>query len=160
MIEGSTVTSAYIRGKYDFELGIAPIPTHKKKACIISGTNIVTFAKAPKDQQDAAWVFIKWFTSPEITAEWAARTGYVPVRQSAFDTETMKAHFAEVPDMEAVYKQLEYAYYEPSIGVWYAGRKYLEQNAIQSALKGNTDPKTALDKAAQDTKDEIERLGD
>ena len=159
IIEGSTVTTAYIEGKYDFKLGIAPIPAHKKKACIISGTNIVVFSKAPQEKQDAAWVFIKWFTSPEITAEWAARTGYMPVKKSAFETETMKKLFTEKPDLKAVYQQVDYAYYEPVSSAWFAGRKYLEENAIQSALKGLDDPKTALEKAANDTKEELQRLG-
>lgn len=160
MMEGSTVTSAYIEGKHEFEVGMAPIPAGKEKACIVSGTNIIVFNKAAKAQQDAAWVFIKWFTSPEITAKWAAGTGYVPVRKSALETETMKQKFAEKPDMEAVYAQLDYAYYEPVSAAWYAGRKYLEENAIQAALKGLEDPEEALKKAAADTQDELERMHD
>ncbi len=158
MIEGSTVTSAYIAGKHEFELGIAPIPSHKKKACIVSGTNIIIFSKAEKSQQNAAWRFIKWFTSPEITARWAAGTGYVPVRQSAFETETIRQYFEKNPGLKEVFDQLNYAYYEPVSSAWYAGRKYLEENAIQAALKGIENPKKALDKAAQDTKEELTRL--
>ncbi|OQY26667.1 MAG: hypothetical protein B6244_12945 [Candidatus Cloacimonetes bacterium 4572_55] len=99
IIEGSTVTTAFIEGRYDFGLGIAPIPSHKQKACIVSGTNIVIFSKSSQKQQEAAWRFIKWFTSTETTARWAAETGYVPVRQSAFETETMKKRFEKIPGM-------------------------------------------------------------
>ncbi len=158
MMEGSTVTTTFIAGKYDFELGIAPIPAHKKKACVISGTNIVIFSKVTQQQQDAAWRFIKWFTSTPITARWAAEAGYVPVRRSAFETETLKTLFEKTPDLRAVFEQLDYAHYEPTSPAWFSGRKYLEENAIQAVLKGLEDSKTALEKAAADTEAELKRF--
>ena len=32
------------------------------------------------EQELAAWIFVKWFTSPEIQAEWDQISGYFPTR--------------------------------------------------------------------------------
>jgi multiple sugar transport system substrate-binding protein len=158
IIEGSTVSLAFIRGKYDFELGIAPLPAGKQKGVTIAGTNVVIFSKATEREQEAAWTFIKWFTETEQTARWAAGTGYAPVRRSAFETEILKEEFEEFPGLRNAFGQLEYASFEPQIAGWYAGRRYLGERAIEAVLRGDADIKTALDKAAAKGNAEIGRL--
>jgi multiple sugar transport system substrate-binding protein len=158
IIEGSTVSLAFIKGKYDFELGIAPLPGQKTKGVTIAGTNVVIFSKASQRERDAAWTFIKWFTDTEQTARWAAGTGYAPVRRSAFETEILRAKFEEFPGLREALGQLEYASFEPKIAGWYAGRRYLGERAIEAVLRGDADIKTALDKAADKGNAEIGRL--
>ncbi len=160
MIEGSTVSLAFIKGKYTFPLGIAPLPMGKKRGVTIAGTNVVIFAKASERQQLAAWEFIKWFTDTEQTARWSAETFYVPVRRSAFETEIMKRRFEEYPGLREVFQQLEYASFEPKVAGWYAGRRYLDERAIEAVLRGDLDVKIALDRAASKTNAEIARLKD
>jgi multiple sugar transport system substrate-binding protein len=158
MIEGSTVSVAFMEGKYHFPLGIAPIPAGKVKGMTIAGTNVVIFAKASEREQLAAWEFIKWFTDTEQTAKWAAGTYYVPVRRSAFKTGALAARFAAYPGLRETFDQLEYASFEPKIAGWYAGRRYLDERAIEVVLKGDEDAATALDKAAAKANAEIKRL--
>jgi multiple sugar transport system substrate-binding protein len=158
MIEGSTVSVAFMEGKYKFPLGIAPIPAGKVKGITIAGTNVVIFAKASEEEQLAAWEFIKWFTDTEQTAKWAAGTYYVPVRRSAFDTQALSARFTAYPGLRETFNQLEYASFEPKIAGWYAGRRYLDERAIEVVLKGDEDAATALGKAAAKANAEINRL--
>jgi multiple sugar transport system substrate-binding protein len=158
MIEGSTVSVAFMAGKYKFPLGIAPVPAGKVKGMTIAGTNVVIFAKASEREQEAAWEFIKWFTDTEQTAKWAAGTYYVPVRRSAFDTDVLKAQFEAYPGLRETFSQLDYASFEPKIAGWYAGRRYLDERAIEVVLKGNEDPAKALDQAAARANAEIHRL--
>ncbi|MBD3367595.1 MAG: extracellular solute-binding protein [Candidatus Eisenbacteria bacterium] len=148
MIEGSTVSLSFMEGKYTFDMAVAPLPEKEEKGCFIAGTNVVVFADASEAEKQAAWEFIKWFTSPEVTARWAARTGYVPVRMSAVEDDAMVARFAEVDGLDAVLRQLEFASYEPRTAAWYAGRKYLEEMAVESALRKQAEPAEALAKAA------------
>ncbi|MBN2565178.1 MAG: ABC transporter substrate-binding protein [Candidatus Eisenbacteria bacterium] len=147
MIEGSTVSLSFMEGKYTFDMAVAPLPENKQKGCFVAGTNVVIFADARPDEKAAAWEFIRWFTSPEITAEWAARTGYAPIRMSATGSETMQARYAEVEGLDSVLAQLEFASYEPKSAAWYAGRKYLEEVGVESALRQQASPKEALDEA-------------
>jgi multiple sugar transport system substrate-binding protein len=149
MIEGSTVSLSYLEGKFTFDLALAPLPEGKRKGCFVAGTNVVIFADATDREKEAAWEFIKWFTSPEVTARWAVATGYAPVRMSAMQSDAMAARFAEIEGLREVYAQLTYASYEPRSAAWYAGRKYLEEDAIESALRKQETPRAALDEAAR-----------
>ena len=158
MIEGSTVSVAFMKDKYDFGLGIAPLPEGRMPGCTIAGTNVVIFEDVPEEEQRAAWEFIKWFTDTEQTAKWSAGTFYVPVRRSALETELLRQRFADYPGLYEAYGQLEYASFEPKIAGWYAGRRYLAERAIESVLRGNADVKGALDRAADKADAEIARL--
>jgi multiple sugar transport system substrate-binding protein len=157
MIEGSTVSLAFIRGKYDFNLGIAPLPEGKQPGVTIAGTNVVIFSKATERQQRAAWEFIKWFTDTDQTARWAAGTFYVPVRRSAFETEALQQRFEAFPGLRQAFNQLEYASFEPRIAGWYAGRRYLSERAIEAVLRGDADIADALDRAAAKAEAEVQR---
>lgn len=149
MIEGSTVSLSFMEGKYTFDMAVAPLPENKSKGCFVAGTNVVIFADAPQAQKDAAWAFIKWFTSPEITARWAVGTGYVPVRMSAMESDTMIARAQEIAGLNEVLGQLTYASYEPRSSAWYAGRKHLEETGVESALRKQMSPREALAAAAK-----------
>jgi ABC-type glycerol-3-phosphate transport system substrate-binding protein len=152
------VSLAFIKGKFDFRLGIAPLPGRKRRGVTIAGTNVVIFRKATRRQQEAAWTFIKWFTDTEQTARWAAGTYYVPVRKSAFGTEVLKQQFEQYPGLIDAFAQLEYASFEPKIAGWYAGRRYLDERAIEAVLRGDADIGNALDRAAAKADAEIARL--
>jgi multiple sugar transport system substrate-binding protein len=158
MVEGSTVSVAFMEGKYDFKLGIAALPVGRRPGVTIAGTNVVIFDGIPEEKQRAAWEFIKWFTDTEQTAKWSAGTFYVPVRQSALETELLQQKFREYPGLEEAYAQLRYASFEPKIAGWYAGRRYLAERAIESVLRGNADVALALEKAADKADAEIARL--
>jgi multiple sugar transport system substrate-binding protein len=158
MIEGSTVSLAFIRGKYDFRLGVAPLPGGKAKGVTIAGTNVVIFSKATEEEQRAAWEFIKWFTDTEQTARWAAGTFYVPVRRSAFETQVLQEQFEAFPGLKDAFDQLTYASFEPKIAGWYAGRRYLDERAIEAVLRGDAEVGPALDRAASKANAEIRRL--
>ena len=158
MIEGSTVSIAFMEGKYDFPLGIAPIPSGKHKGMTIAGTNVVIFGKATEAEQQAAWEFIKWFTDTEQTARWAAGTYYVPVRRSAFAIPVLEERFAQYPGLRETFGQLDYASFEPKIAGWYAGRRYLDERGLEAVLKGDVDVEVALHAAAARANAEIKRL--
>jgi len=148
MIEGSTVSLSFMEGKYTFDMAVAPLPEQKQKACLVAGTNIVVFADSPDAKKAAAWTFIKWFTSPEITARWAAETGYAPVRRSAWDDPAMVRRIEEIEGLGDVIAQLDFATYEPRSAAWYAGRKHLEEIGVESALRQQRRPDEAIASAA------------
>ncbi len=133
MIIGSCVSRYFMMKKLTFPLGTAPIFGHKKKAVQVYGTNIVLFNNTTLEQQKAAWAFIKWFTSPEITALWSKKTSYLPVRKSALKSKILKAEFKKDPGLKSALEQLNYGFLEPNIDSWYLGRQYLS-NAINDIL--------------------------
>ena len=154
MIEGSSVSLSFLEGKYTFELGIAPLPAGKRDAQLVAGTDVVIFATTPEREAET-WRFVKWFTATEQTARWAAETGYLPVRKSAFRDPVLVAKLEANPGLAAAYAQLERAVPQPKAKGWYAGRNVLEREAIEPVLRGRLDPAEALHKAARKANEEL-----
>ena len=69
----------------------------KRRGSPTGGGNFYIFKKATPAQQEAAFKFIKWITTPERAAQWGIDTGYVAVRPDACDTPAMKKYVAELP---------------------------------------------------------------
>jgi multiple sugar transport system substrate-binding protein len=147
MIEGSSVSLAFMRGKIGFDMGIASLPAGEFDTQLVAGTDVVVFRTDPSRER-AAWEFIRWFTDTERTARWSAETGYIPVRRSAMEHPVMQEHLAQYSGLAEAYAQLERALPQPSAKGWYAGRKILESVAIEPVLRGIADPEEALALAA------------
>ena len=83
---GSTGGSSYY-AEAICTTGVAPIPYRDAdhKYVIQQGTNVCIMSQASDLQKLAAWLFIKHMLTPENTAEFAIATGYMPVRQSAYE---------------------------------------------------------------------------
>lgn len=133
MIIGSCVSRSFMKQKLKFPLGTAPLFGHKKKAVNVYGTNIVLFNKATREQIRAAWAFIRWFTSSEVTAAWSTRTAYMPVRKSALKNRLLVKEFETDPELKSSIMQLNYAFLEPNFDGWHLGRQYLSE-AIDNIL--------------------------
>jgi multiple sugar transport system substrate-binding protein len=102
---GSSTGVSYITAD-DFELAAAPLPINKKAAANQAGTNIVMFSK-DENQQNATWEYMKYLVSTEATTEWAMKTGYLPVRVSAFESDEYQAFMAEDFTAQAAYAQVD-----------------------------------------------------
>ena len=155
MMESSSVSLSFLRGKLDFELGVAPLPARKRQTAMIQGTNLVIFKKATEAQKRTAWEFIKFLTSTANATRWSIATGYAPLRSSCLEQPEMQAVMAETPGLAETYGQLERAHSEPRNAAWFAGRKYLEEGAIQRVMRGTATPAEALEDTARKIDAEI-----
>ena len=63
-----------------------PFPTFEggKKIAIQRGNGLVVARSTPEKEQ-AAVLFLKWFTQPEQNMRFVASTGYLPVTKAAFE---------------------------------------------------------------------------
>ncbi|GAA5416579.1 sn-glycerol-3-phosphate-binding periplasmic protein UgpB [Paraliobacillus ryukyuensis] len=80
-------------------------------ATTFAGNDIVMFNQAETAEQEAAWQFMKYLTSPEVSADWAMQSGYLPVRYSAQETEDYQAYVEENPAYEAGPKQFDTGFF-------------------------------------------------
>lgn len=55
------------------------------------------FKASSKEQQEGAWEFVKFFSEAQQTAYWAVQTGYIPIRDSAVNTEIYQNKLKENP---------------------------------------------------------------
>ncbi|MFC4401559.1 ABC transporter substrate-binding protein [Gracilibacillus xinjiangensis] len=80
-------------------------------ATSFAGNDIVMFNQAEEAEQKAAWEFMKFLTSPEVTAEWSMKSGYLPVRYSAQETSEYQAFVEENPEYEAGPQQFDAGFF-------------------------------------------------
>ena len=85
------------------------LPAGKQRGSPTGGGNFYLFKKSTPAQQQAAFKFIKWITTPERAAQWGIDTGYVAVRADAWETPAMKQYVAGFPAAAVARDQLPYA---------------------------------------------------
>jgi multiple sugar transport system substrate-binding protein/sn-glycerol 3-phosphate transport system substrate-binding protein len=102
-----------VDGGGQFEWSVAPIPyTGDKPVMNIYGAS-VSIPKTTPEQELAAWLFLKYYTSPEVQAKWAKASQYFPVRASV--AEGMADYFAANPAYKAAFDLLQYGHFEPPV---------------------------------------------
>lgn len=103
MTVGSSAGVGYnvLDAKYDYEIGVAPVPYYKDDAKFViqQGTNVGMLSHNTDEEKLASWLFVKFLLRPENTAAFAMDTGgYLPVRKSAYETAEYKEYLANPTD--------------------------------------------------------------
>lgn len=142
-------------GKGAFEWSVAPLPyTGTEPAQNIYGAS-VSIPKSTPERELAAWLFIRYYTSPDAQAKWAEASQYFPVRASV--AEKMEGFFNEHPSYKTAFELLKYGKFEPAVPGYDFVR--VEVNNVMAAIVGDptSDVKaqlTALNEFANQTLDE------
>ncbi len=125
--------SALVEEKADFDWAVAPIPsTRGVPIQNVFGASISIPASTP-ERELAAWLFLKYFTTPEVQARWGQVSNYLPVRISAADH--LDAYFSDHPNYQAAIDLLSYGVAGPSV----AGYDFVGQEvelALEAILEG------------------------
>ena len=138
-----------------FEMRVAKVPCHKNCASMVQGTNLGVFAMNQTPEQiDAAVKLIEFLLRPENTVYWAEETGYLPVTISGLGSEEWKAFTEAHPERAVMTEQ----FLEGGFGQLHHPAYWDIRSVIityyEQVLRGEADPKTALDNLAA----EIEAL--
>jgi sn-glycerol 3-phosphate transport system substrate-binding protein len=142
-----------VRANAKFPFGVAMLPAGNRRGSPTGGGNFYIFKKRERAQQEAAFEFIKWITSPERAAQWGIDTGYVAVRPDAWDTAAMKSYVAGFPAAAVARDQLQYAVAELSTHENQRVTKALN-DGLQAALAVTKAPAQAMG----DAQAEAERI--
>ena len=150
MVQGSSASLSYMaQQKIPFPMGIAPLPAGRRRAVVLSGTNVIMFRKPDRAPMEQAWRLVRFLIRTDNTALWSARTSYLPLRRSALQHPALVRKFQQWPGLRLAYRQLEHAYPEPREVAWLTGRAIVEEEGLQPALKGVKSPAEALHHAAR-----------
>jgi multiple sugar transport system substrate-binding protein/sn-glycerol 3-phosphate transport system substrate-binding protein len=115
------------------EWGVTALPhTTTEPWTNIYGGDVMIPATNPETQL-AAWVFIKWFTTPEIMAKWDEASGYFPTRTSA--SEFLKDYIAQNAQYGEGLALLQYSKYEPQL-ISYQGVRDLASKVFHEIMQG------------------------
>ena len=127
-----------IKDKFNWDMAVIPHAKGVEPVTVLFGANIAVMKTTP-ERQRAAWQFVKYFCSTAATAKWSTGTGYLPVRKSAAETETVKAFFAKTPRNRRAFDTLPLARPEPGVFGWQAVRDAIEE-AESKAIGGRIPP--------------------
>jgi len=144
------------RDKFAWAMACPPVGEGRPKLTVLYGGNICVFKSNP-ERQRGAWEFIKFFISPEVTAEWSVKTGYLPVRRSAAHTAILKAYFAKGPRYRAAFDTIPYGVSEPNVAGWQAVREHIK-NALTRVVTGRATPAQAAADLATAADTELKRF--
>ena len=132
-----------------FKFAEAPFPAGDKGVKDeMFGANMCVFNKSTKDVQHGAMLYIKYLTSQANTTEWAQKTSYMPVRQSAF-TALQSSFYSQNPSQGVGAGMLSAGdlIVLPSTPTSNEQRDALTTE-LNNIAAGREDAKTGLDKAA------------
>ncbi len=155
MYVGSTASLPYnesaVGGRFNWRAYPLPEPEGEKGAVLAQGTNVGIFANHSPEVQRAAWQFLKFMTNTENTVKWAIDTGYLPVRYSALESETMQDYLRQNVNYSNALSQVDRARFEPKVIYWESCRLALTRE-VESALNGRKKPEEALEDALEKAK--------
>jgi ABC-type glycerol-3-phosphate transport system substrate-binding protein len=138
---------------HTFKVGMAPLPAGPKGAATdLFGNNLVIFAKAPSDNQRAAWLFMKWLTDTDQTVAWSLASGYMPLRVSAQNTPDFKAAAQKDDRVLVAINALKDGHGIPGSPDWQKIQPVLG-DMVTSALIGKASPKDAVNAAEKKVND-------
>lgn len=136
------------------ELGVIAVPhTTAEPVQNIYGADVMITRTTP-EQELAAWLFIKWFTTPEVQAQWVEASNYFPTR--AGTAEFLGDYVSENPQWGAAADLLPFSAYEPQLISYQAVRDAASQ-AFNEIMQG-ADVQSTLDgltEMANETQDEL-----
>lgn len=150
MVRSSTTRpylDADIQGGFEWDMGLIPHGEGRRPVTVLFGADVAILKSTP-ERQRAAWAFVKHFSSAEVTAKWATGTGYLPVRQSAGQTERFREFAERHPRNRRALDTLPYARTEPSAAGWQAVRTLIEQ-AESRAIGGRAAPEEIAKELAE-----------
>ena len=96
----------------------------------------------------AAWTFLKWFTSPAQVMKWSLATGDLPTRASVVKLPQYKQYLAKYKGIGTFVANLNNALKARPVLTNYNEISAAMGQAIQAVLLGKAQPKQALDSAA------------
>ena len=150
--QGSSAGYAYLNNDDAFEIAVVEVPVFqgKDKAVMQQGASLFVTNNVSPEAQYAAYEFVKFATNAENTAKFATATGYLPVRESAIETDVVKNILNDETSLYAkVYnvaqEALAYAYYTPAINNAQSART-VAQEKYEAFMSGSiTDVEVLVD---------------
>ncbi len=137
-----------LSGFPDVDYGIQILPGNENHQTI-SGPDQWVMLDNGDDRRNAAWTFLKWFTSPTEAMQWSLATGDLPIRSSQTQTATYPKYTAKYKGVGTFVDNEQNALKARPVLPTYNEISQAMGQAIQAILLGKAQPQAALDQAAQ-----------
>jgi len=136
-------------GQFNWSVAMLPHGSGSSPSTVLYGGSLVIFSSTP-EKQLGAWLFLKYFSSPDVTADWSIATGYSPVRRSAAGSDAVQAAMKASPAYAAIIQNIaQYGRPETSVRGTEDTRSFIEDAITRVISDGSANPKAALDDAVR-----------
>lgn len=148
------------QSQFEVGAGYLPVPDGVEwEGVIIGGASLWMANGIAEEQQQAAWEFMKYLTSPEVQAQWHVNTGYFAINTEAYTQEIVQSEWEKYPQLKVTVDQLRDtkasgATQGALISVFPEARQKVV-TAMESLYQG-TKPEDALNKAVDETNKALE----
>lgn len=137
-----------------FNWGVAAIPyTTSEPVMNVYGAS-VSIPKSNPEEELAAWLFVKYYTSTDVQAKWAEASQYFPVRASV--AEGLADYFEAEPAYKTAFDMLEYGYYEPPTPGYDFVRTMVEEAMAEIVAEPYPEVQPILDRVEADANVNLE----
>jgi multiple sugar transport system substrate-binding protein len=137
-----------LSGFPDVDYGIQILPGNENHQTI-SGPDQWVMLDNGDARRNAAWTFLKWFTSPTEAMQWSLATGDLPIRASQTQTAAYPKYTAKYKGVGTFVDNQQNALKARPVLPTYNEISQAMGQAIQAILLGKAQPQAALDQAAQ-----------
>ena len=149
----NTLAGGLVPGLGPEDIGVGPLPGPVAPPTALVGGAAVYVTEGKRDlEAAAAWDFMQYLVSPEVQAQFAVQTGYVPVRSDALDVEPAASAYQNDPRYRVAYDQLVKTTDSPaSLGPILGPQREIRSitaNAVAEIFNGG-DVQAALTNAAE-----------
>jgi sn-glycerol 3-phosphate transport system substrate-binding protein len=101
------IEGGIIPGFTTADLGIGPMPSPSgNPGATVGGASLWIVAGKSDAKAAASWEYMQFLVSAQMQSEWAAATGYVPVRTDSLGLDPIKTKYVEDPRFKVAYDQL------------------------------------------------------
>jgi sn-glycerol 3-phosphate transport system substrate-binding protein len=155
---GAALLTLFGADPAQFATGPLPAPPGDG-GIVLGGASFWVVRRASGEQQQGAWEFMKFATSPEQQAQWHVDTGYLPVRLSAYDLPVAVERRQQFPQFTTAVDQLRESPDTPAasgalLGPFNQVRDRIRV-AFEEVLLAGADPAQELESAAEEATTEI-----
>jgi multiple sugar transport system substrate-binding protein/sn-glycerol 3-phosphate transport system substrate-binding protein len=152
---GQPFYASAVEAGAQFDWGISAVPhVTEQPVQNIYGAS-VSIPRTTREQELAAWIFVKYYTSPEVQRDWAIASQYFPVRESA--VELMSDFLAENQVYAAAFELLAFTKPEPSVPGYDPVRSEISRVLTAIVTGADTrDIQTILDELNEFANEELE----
>lgn len=149
----STGALAGVEKNAQFPIGTGFLPEGPAGfGCCTGGAGMAVLAGLPAEKQQAAMKWIAFATGDEWAVDWSQRTGYMPVRKAAVESERMQKYLAERPNFRTAVEQLPKTRPQDSARVYVRGGDQIIGKGLERITVAGEDPA----KVWMDVKKELE----
>ena len=131
-----------------YEVSVGFIPKNAQNKVPTGGCNLVMCGNIEGERREAAAELINFMTSKDASVKNHLKTGYLLTRKSASDDDCIKDAYAEMPEYQVAFDQLEYAVGDcMNSGFDEAAKIYVD--AFEGVMSTGEDPEDKLKAAAE-----------